>query len=155
MHGPSLNEDFIDVLRALIEARASFVVVGAHALAAHGVPRATGDLDVWVEPSPANASRVISALRSFGAPLDAHGVSAADFEGPDNVYQFGVPPRRIDILTSISGVEFREARASRLLVELEGMKVPVLGRDALLKNKRAAGRPKDILDADALESAKR
>lgn len=148
-----LNEDFVDLLRSLIAARVEFVIVDAHALAAHGLPRATGDLDVFVEPSPENAERVIEALRAFGAPLDAHGVSRADFEAPDNVYQVGLPPGRIDLMTSISGVSFAEARATRIVIDLASMKLPVLGRDALVKNKRATGRPKDIVDADALEGS--
>jgi len=148
---PELNEDFVDLLRVLVEARVEFLIVGAHALAAHGVPRATGDLDIWVQPSQENAERVLEALRSFGAPLEAHGVGRADFEATESVYQIGLPPRRIDLLTSISGVSFDEARATRIFIELEGMSLPVLGRDALLKNKRATGRPKDLVDVDALE----
>jgi hypothetical protein len=148
---PELNEDFVDLLRALVASGVEFVIVGAHALAAHGLPRATGDLDVLVESTPDNARRVIDALRAFGAPLEAHAVTSQDFETPDSVYQIGLPPRRIDLLTSISGVTFAEARASQIVVDLEGMHLPVLGRDALLKNKRATGRAKDIVDADALE----
>ena len=151
MDRPELNEDFLDLLRALVEAKVAFVIVGAHALAAHGYPRATGDLDVLVEPTPGNAARVIAALESFGAPLAAHGVSRGDFEVADNVYQIGLPPRRIDLLTSITGVSFEEARATQLIVEVAGVKLPVLGRAALVKNKRATGRPKDLVDADALE----
>lgn len=151
MERPQLNEDFVDILRALVDAGVEFVIVGAHALAAHGLPRATGDVDILVEPTPQNASRVLEALRAFGAPLDAHGVTRADFEVEGNVYQIGLPPRRIDLLTSISGVSYAEARASRVIVAVEGMQLPVLGRDALVKNKRATGRPKDVLDADALE----
>lgn len=149
---PELNEDFVDLLRSLLEARVEFVVVGAHALAAHGLPRATGDLDVFVRPSAGNASRIMIALHHFGAPVEAHGVTQSDFEVPDSVYQIGLPPRRIDILTSISGVSFDEAQASRLVLDIEGMELPLLGRAALVKNKRAAGRPKDIVDADALEA---
>jgi hypothetical protein len=148
---PDLNDDFVDLLRALLDAHVAFVIVGAHALAVHGFPRATGDLDVLVAPTPENADRVILALQQFGAPLAAHGVSRADFERAENVYQIGLPPRRIDVLTSISGVSFDEARASRIMIERVGMKLPVLGRDALIKNKRATGRPKDALDVDALE----
>jgi hypothetical protein len=151
---PELNEDFVDLLRALLAADVEFLIVGAHALAAHGIPRATGDLDVLVEPSTENASRVIEALNAFGAPLAAHGISKRDFETADNVYQIGLPPRRIDILTSITGVSFAEARASRIVVDLEGMKLPVLGRAALLTNKRATGRAKDIVDADMLEKSR-
>jgi hypothetical protein len=149
-----LNEDFVELLQALVEAGVEFVVVGAHALAAHGLPRATGDLDVLVRPSPENAARVISALRVFGAPLEAHGVSQTDFERSDTVYQIGLPPRRIDLLTSISGVPFEEAWASRVGIDFTGLCVFVLGFEALVTNKRATGRPKDVVDADALERAK-
>jgi hypothetical protein len=148
---PDLNDDFVDLLRALLDARVEFVIVGAHALAAHGLPRATGDIDVLVHSTPENAERVVEALRTFGAPLEAHGVSRADFETTGNVYQVGLPPRRVDLLTSITGVSFEEAAASRIFVDVAGMSLPVLGRAALLKNKRATGRPKDLLDADALE----
>src|SRR5262249_4595293 len=94
---------------------------------------------------------VVRALLAFGAPLAAHGVSRADFERERNVYQIGLPPRRIDVLTSISGLSFEEAAATKLLVRVGGKELPVLGRAALVKNKRAAARPKDLLDADALE----
>jgi hypothetical protein len=94
-----LNVDFLDLLAALARERVEFLVVGAHALAAHGIPRATGDLDVWVRAERENAKRVVAALETFGAPLRAHGVSAADFELLGTVYQMGLPPRRIDVLT--------------------------------------------------------
>jgi hypothetical protein len=149
---PELNADFIDLLRALLDAEVEFILVGAHALAAHGILRATGDLDVLVSPTKANARRVIAALRAFGAPLQSHGITQADFEAPDSVYQIGLPPQRIDVLTSISGVPFAEAAADRIEVDLAGMKIPCLGRAALLKNKRATGRPKDLLDVEALEA---
>lgn len=138
--------DFVDMLRALAETGAEFLVVGAHAMAVHGVPRATGDLDVLVRPSADNAVRVLAALRSFGAPVDSHGVSEADLATPDTVYQIGLPPNRIDLMTSISGLDFDEAWRSRELVEVEGIPIPFLGRDALVKNKRATGRAKDELD---------
>lgn len=149
---PELNDDFVDLLRSLIEAKVEFLIVGAHALAAHGLPRATGDLDILVRPTAANARRVIQALQNFGAPIVAHGIRPADFEVPDNVYQMGLPPRRIDLLTSISGVSFDEACAAKLLVSVEDLMLPVIGRRALVKNKRATGRPKDIVDADVLEA---
>ena len=146
------NEDFLDVLRALVEAGAEFVVVGAHALAVHGVPRATGDLDVLVRPTRDNAARVFDALRAFGAPLEAHGVRTEDFEKPSTVYQVGLPPRRIDVLTAISAVSFDEAWSSRVDVEVEEMTIPFLGREALIANKRAAGRDKDLVDVRLLEA---
>jgi hypothetical protein len=146
-----LNEDFVDLLRCFVSEHVEFVIVGAHALAAHGLPRATGDLDVLVRPSAENAARVLEALRRFGAPLSAHGVTRADFEVEKNVYQIGLPPSRIDILTSISGVSFEEAAASAISVERTEFSLPTLGREALLKNKKAAGRDKDLLDVKALE----
>src|SRR5689334_11092308 len=117
---PALNEDFLDMLTALQGAGVEVVIVGAHALSAHGFPRATGDLDLFVRPTPENAARVIAALHSFGAPLDAHGISQVDFEKPGTIYQIGLPPRRIDILTEISGVSFEEAWSSRMQGELGG-----------------------------------
>ena len=92
------NDDFLDILRALVESGTEFLVVGAHALALHGVARSTGDLDVWVHSTPENAQRVIEALEAFGAPIQAHGVTLADFETPENVYQVGLAPRRIDLI---------------------------------------------------------
>jgi hypothetical protein len=140
------NDDFLDLLRALTETGAEFIVVGAHAMAVHGVPRATGDLDVVVRASADNAARVLAALRAFGAPVDAHGVAAADFSAAGTVYQLGLPPRRIDLLTSLSGVSFDEAWSTRVELEVAGLRVPFLGRDALVRNKQATGRAKDLLD---------
>ena len=147
-----LNDDFADMLRALQDAEADFLVVGAHALAVHGVVRATGDLDILVRPSPDNAQRVIAALEAFGAPLQTHGVSAKDFSAAGNVYQLGLPPQRIDLMTEISGVTFEDAWSSRLTVEIEDLEIPFLGREALVRNKQASGRDKDILDAERLLS---
>ena len=141
-----LNEDFRDLLVLLADAGVDFIVVGAYALALHGAPRASGDIDVFVRPSPANAERVVQALAQFGAPLQSAGVTAADLAQPGAVYQIGLPPRRIDLLTEISGVSFDEAWASRVAAEVEGRTVPFIGREALLKNKQAAGRPKDLAD---------
>jgi len=141
-----LNEDFRDLLVLLADTGAEFVVVGAYALALHGAPRASGDIDLFVHPSPANAERVVAALIRFGAPLQSAGVTAADLAQPGAVYQIGLPPRRIDVLTEISGVSFEEAWASRIPTEVDGRTVPFIGRDALLKNKLASGRPKDLAD---------
>ncbi|CAN5805454.1 hypothetical protein BH11MYX4_BH11MYX4_43890 [soil metagenome] len=145
-----LNEDFRDLLACLVGAHVDFVIVGAHALAAHGLPRATGDIDVLVRPTPANAELVMRALAEFGAPTAAHGISAADFAKPGQVYQLGLPPRRIDLLTSVDGVSFEDAFGSRIEVSVGGLLLPFLGRDALIANKRAAGRPKDLVDLEAL-----
>lgn len=145
-----MNQDFRDLLAALLAADARFLVVGAHALAVHGVPRATGDLDVWVEAEPANAERVLSALVRFGAPVASLGVSARDFCQASQVVQIGLPPRRIDLLTSISGVGFAEAWPGRTTRDVAGLAVPFIGRAALVRNKRAAGRAKDLADLEAL-----
>ncbi len=139
-----MNRDFAEMLAELHAAGADFLVVGAHALAAHGRPRATGDLDIWVRSTPENARRVYAALQRFGAPLED--LTLADLATPDVVYQIGVPPARIDILTSISGVTFEEGWASRITTAVGELEVPVIGRDRLIQNKRAAGRPRDLAD---------
>src|SRR5262245_38326306 len=101
---PDAPEDFVDIVACLKAEECEFIVVGAHALAAHGAPRATGDLDLFVRAEPTNAERVYRALVRFGAPVAAHHVKAEDFAKEGTVYQIGLPPRRIDILTTISGV---------------------------------------------------
>ncbi len=126
------------------------MVVGAHALAAHGVPRATVDLDVWIDASPENASRVWAALAAFGAPLEALDITQADFTRPDTVAQFGLPPWRIDILTGISGVTFHEAWPERIEAQFDDVLVPFIGIAALIRNKRASGRLKDLADIESL-----
>jgi hypothetical protein len=148
-----VNEDFRDLLTALIRAEARFLVVGAHAMAVHGVPRATGDLDVWIARDETNAERAWSALVRFGAPVAAMGIGRDDLTHPDQVIQIGLPPRRIDVLTSISGVEFDEAWPDRVTHEVGGLSIPFLGRAALVRNKRASGRTKDKADLEALGEA--
>jgi Nucleotidyl transferase AbiEii toxin, Type IV TA system len=146
-----MNRDFVEMLSELSAAGAEFLVVGAHALAAHGVPRATGDIDIWVRGSPENADRVLSALTRFGAPL--FDLRREDLTRPGTVFQIGQPPSRIDILSSISGVAFEAAWPRRLLVEIEGVAVPVLAREDFIANKRAAGRAKDLSDLALLSEA--
>ena len=145
-----LNEDFRDLLVLLADAGVEFVIVGAYALAFHGAPRASGDIDLFVRPSAVNAGRVFDVLARFGAPLHSAGVTAADFAQPGAVYQIGLPPRRIDLLTEISGVTFDEAWASRTTAEVDGRTVSFIGREALIKNKEASGRPKDAADVARL-----
>lgn len=145
-----MDPDFRDLLSALLTHKVRFLVVGAHALAVHGVPRATGDLDVWVELKEPNADRLWQALADFGAPLEALKVKRDDFLRPDMVVQFGLPPRRVDVLTSVSGLEFDEAWSDRLEREVDGLLIPFLGRASLVRNKRASGRPKDLGDLGAL-----
>jgi hypothetical protein len=149
-----LNDDFRDLLLLLADEGVEFVIVGAYALAFHGAPRASGDIDVFVRPSTANAQRVFDALGRFGAPLASAGVVPADFTAPGTVYQIGLAPRRIDLLTEISGMTFEEAWGSRVAAELEGRTVSFIGRDALVKNKEAAGRPQDLADVARLRRAR-
>ena len=144
-----LNPDFRDMLSELSAQRAEFLLVGAYALAGHSLPRATGDIDIWIRPTRDNAVRVWRALTAFGAPLET--LTLDDLTTPGVFFQIGVPPRRIDILTAIDGVEFEEAWLTRLDCEIDGIELAVLGRDALIRNKRAAGRPKDLADLAWLE----
>jgi hypothetical protein len=145
-----LNDDFRDLLLELAEAGVEFVIVGAFALAFHGAPRASGDIDIFVRPTRENAERIMKALVRFGAPLASAGINQEDFARPGMVYQIGLPPRRIDLLTEISGVSFEEAWGSREAAEIDGRPVHLIGREAFLKNKQAAGRPKDLADVARL-----
>lgn len=149
----ALNSDFWDILAELRAASAQHLIVGAHALAAHGIARATGDLDILVNATPENAPRVYAALVAFGAPLEAHVTSPDDFASPGLVYQMGLPPKRIDVLTSISGVSFDDAWTSRATRVVNGAALNFLGLDDLKTNKRASGRTKDLLDLALLEEA--
>jgi hypothetical protein len=144
-----MNRDFVDLLRALSDAEARFLVVGAFAVGRYTRPRATGDLDVWIDRSPANARRVHAALRSFGAPLAD--LRESELTEPDLVFQMGVAPGRIDLLTSITGVEFDSAWARRETGDMGGVSIAFIGREDLIRNKRAVGRPRDLADASELE----
>ena len=130
-------KDFRDVLAELVRAEARFLVVGAHALSVHGVPRSTVDLDVWIDASPDNAKRVWAALAAFGAPLVALNISEADFVRPNMVAQFGLPPYRIDVLTGVSGVSFDEAWKDRV----EDVSRSTFHRVSDLTNRGLSGHP--------------
>jgi hypothetical protein len=143
-----MNQDFVDLLRAFTAADVRFLVVGAYALAVHGRPRATGDLAVWVDATPDNARRIVEALGAFGAPLAE--ISEADFARPGVVYQIGVPPRRIDILTELTGVTFAEAWLERIRRPFGEVEVDFIGKATFIRNKRATGRPKDLGDIEGL-----
>jgi len=146
-----VTDDWFDLLVALLDSGVRFLVVGAHAMAIHGVPRGTQDLDVWVDPDTANTDRVWKALATFGAPLESLGLTTDDLRQANTVIQLGLPPNRIDVLTSLSGVDqFDTAWASRTEHAVRGRQIPFLGRDALLRNKRASGRRKDLADIEAL-----
>ena len=139
-----MNPDFAEILSELTAAGAEFLVVGAFAVAAHGNPRATGDIDIWVRPTRENAEKVLHALRAFGAPL--FGLSIEDLVDEQTVFQIGVAPVRIDILAGIDGVSFDDAWQRRVDAKLGTSRVPVLSLVDLAANKRAAGRPKDVAD---------
>jgi len=143
-----MNQDFLDLLRAFVAHDVRFLIVGAYALAVHGRPRATGDLDVWVDATPNNAARVYEALRSFGAPLDD--VSERDFSVPGIVYQIGLPPGRIDVLTQLSGLVFDDAWPTRLRGSFGEIETDFIGREAFIRNKLATGRAKDRVDVESL-----
>lgn len=147
-----LNEDYRDMLQALVDEKVSFLLVGAYALAAHGYPRATMYIDIWVMAAPDNAVSVMRAIQRFGAPL--HNLTKADLERDGTVFQIGVAPRRIDIITSASGLRFEEAFSRSSVVVIEGLEVHIPSVDDLIRNKRAAGRTKDLADAEALEALK-
>jgi hypothetical protein len=144
-----VNQDFRDLLAEFNARQVEFLLVGAHALAAHGHVRATQDLDVWVRPSPENAKRVIEALRAFGAPL--RDLTEDDLSTPGVVFQIGVEPIRIDVLTAIDGIGFDEAWADRLMLKFADQGVCVLSKEHLIKNKLAAGRTQDLADVEALK----
>lgn len=144
-----MNRDFRDLLAEFNVQCVEFLVVGAHALAAHGHVRATKDLDLWVRPDPDNAKRVLEALKKFGTPL--HDLSETDLVNPGTVFQIGIPPLRIDVITSIDGVEFEEAWSGRMQSRFADQLVAVLSRQHLIRNKRASGRTQDLADIEWLE----
>jgi len=144
-----MNPDFKDLLSALNAHEVEYLVVGAHALAAHGHIRATKDLEVWVRPSADNAERVLRALAEFGAPLQD--LRADDLSEPGVIFQIGVPPVRIDVITEIDGVDFESAWAERLESTLGDLPVHVISRRDLIRNKKASGRLQDLADVERLE----
>jgi hypothetical protein len=137
------------MLQILLEEKVKFIVVGAYALSAHGYPRATGDIDIWIEPNSDNSKKLIRSLARFGAPL--FDVSEEDFTKEGTIFQIGVAPRRIDILTAIDGVEFQSANAHKLEILIDEMNIPVLSLQDLIKNKESTGREQDALDAKILK----
>ena len=143
-----LNPDFREILSAFEDSEIEYLVVGAYALAAHGFPRATGDLDIWIRTSEENVSAVFKSLIAFGAPLES--LTEEELTEKDVVFQIGVSPCRIDILTSITGVSFDAAWPQRLRIEMDGVHVLVLGRNDLIENKKATARPQDLVDVEKL-----
>ncbi|NLD36327.1 MAG: hypothetical protein GX654_05590 [Desulfatiglans sp.] len=139
-----LNEDYREMLQLLLEEQVDFMIVGAYALGTHGYPRATGDIDIWVKPDPINSKKIFRALARFGAPLD--GIKPDDFSTEGIIFQIGVIPRRIDIITKVDGVTYKEADGDKISVEIGELNIPVISLEKLIKNKSATGREKDVLD---------
>ena len=147
-----LNEDYKEMLQLLLEEQVDFIIVGAYALGAHGYPRATGDIDIWVKPNNTNSRKLYKALARFGAPLEQ--IEIDDFSMEGIIFQIGVIPRRIDIITKIDGVTYQEADEDKITVEVEGLMLPVISLEKLIKNKMATGREKDELDIKTLKKRK-
>ena len=143
-----VQPDFRDLLALLNEHEVEYLIVGGYALAFHGAPRFTGDIDIFVRPDSENAARILNALVAFG--FRSPDLTTADFENPKKVIQLGVPPVRIDIITSTSGVSWEEADAGKEPGAFGDVPVAYIGRQQYIKNKRSVGRKKDLADLEAL-----
>ena len=148
-----LDKDLRELLASFHSRGVEFLVVGGHAVAFHGRPRLTEDLDLYVRPDVANGERIVAALKEFG--FGALGLTPSDFEADDRVIQLGRVPNRVDLLTRLYGVEFPDAWGRRVRAELDGTEVWMISREDLIRNKRATGRPQDLADAAYLENVGR
>jgi hypothetical protein len=148
-----LNEDYKEMLRILLDNEVKFLVVGAYAMGVYGYPRATGDFDIWVESSIENSQKLYTSLKDFGAPLAD--ISPSTFAEEGIVFQIGVAPRRINIITHIDGVTFKQAYRTKEVIQIEYLDIPFLSKNALIKNKKATGRDKDKLDVKYLKKHKK
>lgn len=142
-----LPPDFSEFLNLLNSEGVEYLLLGGYAVAYYGVPRATGDMDIWFDPAPANTVRLVAVLRKFGLPAE---ITPEQLQVADRVFRIGHPPLRIELLTRISGLDFSEAFARRRIIDISGVPVSLIDRDDLLRNKRAAGRRKDLDDVDRL-----
>ena len=146
-----LNQDYKEMLSLLLDNKVEFLLVGAYAMAAHGFPRATADIDIFVKPDSENASKLYKTLEEFGAPLE--NISSDDFAKPGIILQIGVAPRRIDVITTIDGMTYNEASEGKEIVEIENLLIPVISRENLIINKMSTGREKDEIDARNLKDS--
>ncbi|MFH1771720.1 MAG: nucleotidyltransferase [Candidatus Omnitrophota bacterium] len=146
-----LNEDYKEMLQILLNNEVKFLIVGAYAMGAFGYPRATGDFDIWVEASMENSNKIYRSLYEFGAPISD--IAENTFTEKGIIFQIGVAPRRIDIITHIDGVDFQEAYKSKENIEIEKLTIPFISKENLIKNKQSTGREKDKLDADYLKKS--
>lgn len=145
-----LNEDYKEILQNLLSNKVKFLVVGAYAMGAYGYPRATGDFDIWVEASADNSQKIYKSLSEFGAPLCD--ITKKTFAQKGIIFQIGVSPRRIDIITHIDGIDFQKAYKSRENIKIENLSIPFISKENLIKNKQSTGREKDRLDANYLKN---
>lgn len=145
-----LNQDYKEMLSLLLDNKVEFLLVGAYAMAAHGFPRATADIDIFVKPDSENASKLYRTLEEFGAPLE--NVSPEDFSEPGIILQIGVAPRRIDVITTIDGMTYHEASEGKEIIKIEDLLIPVISRQNLIINKMSTGREKDEIDARNLKN---
>ena len=144
-----LSKDFKEFLELLNENKVKYLVVGGYAVAFHGHPRYTKDIDVWIELSPANANNILNALKEFG--FGSLGLKPDDFLESDQIIQLGYPPNRIDILTSLKDLKFEDCYKTKVEVEIQSLHIDFIDIENLKKNKRATGRPQDLADAENLE----
>ena len=147
-----LNKDFKEFAELLNSTGVEYLIVGGYALAAHGHPRYTGDLDIWIRASEANIERLLNVLAQFG--FGSLGLTRNDFQTPGAIVQLGYPPARIDLLTAIDGVEFDACHARKVMMKITGVELPIIGLDEFRINKRASGRVKDLADLESLDSPK-
>ncbi len=147
-----LNPDYRDMVECLVREGVDFMLVGGYAVALHGWPRTTFDIDFWIMANPENAKAVMRAITSFGAPL--MGLTEADFHRPGMVFQIGTEPQRIDIISAVDGLDYADASLRAVTMNVDGLEIKVVSLDDLIVNKRASGRPKDIADAVMLEKLK-
>jgi len=145
----ALGKDLRELLALLDTHGVRYLIVGGFAVAVHGVPRYTKDLDIWVEASSENADRLVRVIGDFG--FESLGLTAKDFATPDLVIQLGYEPNRIDILTGLTGVVFADAYPNRVTGTVDGLELPIIDRASLVANKRALGRPQDLADAEELD----
>ncbi|MCH8010834.1 MAG: nucleotidyltransferase [Candidatus Marinimicrobia bacterium] len=146
-----LNQDYKEMLSILLEEKVEFLLVGAYALAAHGFPRATGDIDIFIRPSFINSQKVHKSLLKFGTPMG--NINTNDFEKSGVIFQIGIAPRRIDIINDIDGVSFDSAFEDKIIVEIDGLKIPIISKEKMIKNKESTGRDQDTLDAKMLKNS--
>ncbi|MHA1880351.1 MAG: hypothetical protein ACTSYG_08140 [Candidatus Heimdallarchaeota archaeon] len=147
-----LNEDYKEMLQILLNNEVKFLIVGAYAMGAHGYPRATGDFDIWVEASAKNSKKIYKSLSEFNAPL--FNITEKAFAEKGVIFQIGVAPRRIDIITHIDGVIFEKAYETKELIEIESLKIPFISKENLIKNKQSTNREKDKIDVNYLKKNK-